>query len=83
MIGLTGLATVQADMKAERATPLPAHKSVTAKQSTASDIYIVQMKGNPLISYEGDLQGFAATKPAKGQKLNHKSSNVKKYSASP
>lgn len=62
LIGLSGLATVQADMTVGRADLLPAHKSVTAKQSNASDIYIVQMKGNPVIAYEGEIQGYQATK---------------------
>jgi len=78
-IGLTGLATVQADMKAGRADLLPAHKSVTANQAIASDIYIVQMKGSPVIAYEGDIKGYKATKPGKGKKLNSNSAHVRKY----
>jgi len=81
LIGLTGLATVQADKKAGRADRLPVLKSTVANHSKASDIYIVQMKGNPVVAYEGDIKGYQATKPGKGKKLNSNSAHVKKYAA--
>ena len=48
---------------------------------TANDIYIVQMKGDPVLAYEGDIQGYKATKPGKGEKINQNSAHVKKYAA--
>lgn len=81
VIGMTGLATVHADVKIGRADLLPSQKSATAKHSSASDIYIVQMKGIPVIAYEGDIKGYKATKPGKGKKLNANSAHVKKYAA--
>ncbi len=51
----------------------------TAKQE--SDIYIVQMKGDPIVAYEGNISGYKATRPGKGKKVNPKSANVKKYAA--
>ena len=77
IIGLTGLATAQADVKIEHANVLPAQKA--AKQSAPSDIYIVQMKESPVIAYEGEIKGYLATKPGKGKKLNPNSAHVKKY----
>jgi len=54
----------------------------TAKTAApAKDIYIVQMAGDPVIAYEGDIQGFEATKPGKGKKINPNSAHVKKYAA--
>ncbi len=51
----------------------------TAKQAT--NIYIVQMKGDPVVAYEGDIRGYKATKPGKGKKVNPNSAHVKKYAA--
>jgi len=45
----------------------------------ANDIYIVQLKGDPVLAYEGDIQGYKATKPGKGEKINQNSAHVKKY----
>jgi len=41
--------------------------------------YIVQLKGDPVVAYEGGIKGLAATKPGKGNKINPNSKNVKKY----
>ncbi|HET9506766.1 MAG TPA: S8 family peptidase [Gaiellaceae bacterium] len=43
--------------------------------------YIVQMLQAPVVAYEGDVAGLAATKPAKGQKIDPNSAAVKKYAA--
>ena len=54
---------------------------VSTKALSPTNIYIVQLQGNPIIAYEGDIQGYAATKPGKGKKVNRNSKNVKKYAA--
>jgi subtilisin family serine protease len=41
--------------------------------------YIVQLAGDPAASYEGDVAGFAATKPAKGAKIDADSAAVQRY----
>jgi len=41
--------------------------------------YIVLMDSQPVISYEGDIAGYAATKPGNGGKINPKSAHVRKY----
>ena len=81
LIGLTGLATAQADIKINRMDAASIKSPTAADQSTTSSIYIVQLKGKPIIAYEGDIKGYAATKPAKGKKLNPNSANVKKYAS--
>jgi subtilisin family serine protease len=43
--------------------------------------YIVQMLQAPVVAYEGGEAGLAATKPAKGQKLDPSSAAVKTYAA--
>jgi subtilisin family serine protease len=81
VIGLTGLATVQADMKISRMDRNSMIPAATAQKADASGIYIVQLKDTPVIAYTGDVAGYAATKPGKGQKINRNSKNVKKYAA--
>lgn len=41
--------------------------------------YIVIMADDPLVSYQGDLTDYPATKPGKGGKINPKSAHVRKY----
>ena len=78
LIGLTGLGSVQAEITINRVDAISMDKSAIAAKS---NIYIVQMKGNPVVSYEGDVAGYKATKPGKGKKINPNSAHVKKYAA--
>ena len=50
-----------------------------AKSETAT--YIVLMKDDPVVAYEGGAAGLAATKPGKGEKINPNSAHVRKYVA--
>ena len=61
-----------------------AHIAVKAAQvavsaDTSTKLYIVQVAGAPIASYTGDLKGFAATKPAKGHKVNTRSAAATAY----
>ena len=49
----------------------------TAAGST--QLYIVQMKLDPVAAYEGGVAGIPATKPAKGKKIDRKSEAVQRY----
>mgnify|MGYP001822612066 CR=1 FL=1 len=42
-------------------------------------VYVAIMAADPVIAYEGDVKGYAATKPGKGKKINPNSARVKKY----
>ena len=53
--------------------PAPINKSTRT--------YIVQLSGEPILAYEGDIKGYKATKPGKGKKVNPNSAHVKKYAA--
>jgi len=44
-------------------------------------VYIVQMSGAPVVAYEGDVSGLAATKPSRGKYINPHNSKVKQYVA--
>lgn len=50
-----------------------------APTQVAKHTYIVQMLGTPAVAYTGGLPGLAATKPAKGQKIDPNAPNVRKY----
>ncbi|HUF14388.1 MAG TPA: S8 family peptidase [Acidimicrobiia bacterium] len=41
--------------------------------------YVVIMDDDPVVAYEGDVPGLAATKPARGRKVNPNSAAVKNY----
>jgi subtilisin family serine protease len=45
----------------------------------ATQGYIVQMLAEPVVAYDGGVSGLAATKPAKGEKIDPQSSKVQKY----
>ena len=49
--------------------------------STATGLYIVQMVGDPLASYQGNVKGYAATKPTAGHKLAAHSTTSKAYAS--
>ncbi|KAJ7543850.1 hypothetical protein O6H91_09G055500 [Diphasiastrum complanatum] len=44
-------------------------------------VYIVLLKGDPVVQYNGSIQGFAATSDSNGRKLNASSKAVKSYVA--
>ncbi len=60
--------------------PDDAVASIVAGKDGISN-YIVLMKDNPVVAYEGDISGFAATKPAAGEKINPNSANVVRYAS--
>ena len=53
--------------------------SLTTTVETKKKTYIVQLADKPLIAYEGNIQGLAATKPARNKKLDLSSSANKSY----
>jgi subtilisin family serine protease len=49
--------------------------------ATGTDVYIVQVAGAPIASYVGDEPGYAATKPAAGEKVDTASAAAAAYRA--
>jgi subtilisin family serine protease len=45
----------------------------------AVNSYIVVMANDPVIAYEGDVPGYQATRPGRGQKINPNSAHVRRY----
>ena len=58
---------------------LPAAAVAKSSATSAVATYIVQMAASPVVAYGGGVAGYAATKPAKGKKINPAAANVVKY----
>jgi subtilisin family serine protease len=50
-----------------------------AETGPTNGVYIVQMKAAPAVSYTGDIAGYTATKPSRGQKIDPLAANTLSY----
>ena len=50
-----------------------------ASNAPKNGVYIVQMKAAPAAAYTGDIAGYSATKPGKGQKIDPLAANTLSY----
>ena len=76
-IGSAGtLVSVAAGMALFAAKPSAPDAASAAPQN---GVYIVQMKASPAVSYTGDISGYNATKPGKGQKIDPLAANTLSY----
>src|SRR5262245_24405862 len=50
-----------------------------ASSAPKNGIYIVQMKASPVVAYIGDISGYNATKPSKGQRIDPLAANTLSY----
>src|SRR5262249_7314099 len=50
-----------------------------ASAAPINGVYIVQMKASPVVAYTGDISGYNATKPGKGQKIDPLAANTLSY----
>lgn len=75
--GLCGLLLASAGMSTLLAPPVLAASA--AKPTAANKAYIVQLAEQPVTAYTGGIQGYAATKPRKGQKINPNDPQVSRY----
>ncbi|MBC7877972.1 MAG: S8 family peptidase [Anaerolineales bacterium] len=60
-------------------TPALAQDSGQFTSQAGAKSYIVVLANDPIIAYEGDVAGYAATEPDKGKKVNPNSAHVRKY----
>lgn len=58
---------------------VPDDVSREIKQVKQSGVYLVRLEQAPVVAYEGGIRGLAATKPAKGEKVNPNSAKVRRY----
>src|SRR5262245_28921895 len=61
------------------APPDQAGRNAAAKSAVSNKLYIVRMAESPVTAYTGGIKGYAATRPAKGQKIDPNSSKVVNY----
>ena len=59
----------------------PPAKKATAAKTVTNKIYIVRLEESPITAYKGGIKGYAATKPAKGNKVDPNSAGVVNYKA--
>ena len=57
----------------------PSYELAGQVEESPNGVYIVQMIDMPVVAYEGDIKGYKATKPAKGEKINPNHPAVVKY----
>lgn len=69
----TGGITTQASL------PQGVDAGASTKRSASNRLYIVQMADEPVVAYEGNISGYAATKPAAGRKLDPDATDVARY----
>ncbi|WP_395687746.1 S8 family peptidase [Caenimonas koreensis] len=69
-------ATPAAAAQRTEATPQAAPQVAAATKT-----YLVQLADKPVLGYEGGVSGLAATKPARGKKIDPESANVTNYMA--
>ena len=81
LASLAGSATA-ADIQVQQMSPdaaLQRDKAAISKPARNEDIYIVQLKDDPVIAYGGGVPGFDATRPVTGAKLDSNSDHVRRY----
>ena len=74
------LAAVPAAAAAKSVTTL-AGSPKKAVEKAPDNVYLVRLAENPAVAYRGGIQGYAATAPARGAKLDSTSAKVKRYVA--
>jgi len=52
---------------------------VSVTKPSQNSVYIVRLKENPIVAYDGGIKGLKATKPSKNKKLNPNARNVVAY----
>ena len=57
------------------------NKATRQVEKSPNGVYIAVMDLDPAVAYAGSIEGYEATKPGKGQKINPKSAHVKKYAS--
>ena len=57
----------------------PARPPAADAAPVDNGVYIVQMMASPAASYTGDVAGYAATKPKKGEKIDPIAANTVRY----
>lgn len=79
VLGAAALACAMLVAVPSQAAPGSGKSAAAAQRS--NNLYIVQMTGQPVVAYTGGVAGLAATRPARGQKIDPQSPQVVSYLA--
>ena len=79
-IALSATAALSVPIATSVAAPPEAAGSSSAK-AAFNDLYLVRLAESPVTAYKGGIKGYAATKPAKGKKIDPDSAKVINYMA--
>ena len=78
VLGFAGVASganaAEFQIQAVEGVAIPA-----AHAKSKSPVYIVMMRDDPAVAYDGGIGKLKATKPSSGKKINPNSAHVKKY----
>jgi hypothetical protein len=74
---LSAVAALSVPITAVDAAPSAESKAEAKKYS--NNLYIVRMADAPVVTYDGSVKGYAATKPRKGDKIDPYSPQVSNY----
>jgi hypothetical protein len=61
------------------AEPMNGKSRSAGKAAQSNSIYIVRMADAPVVAYDGKINGYAKTRPAKGSKVSVDDPNVSRY----
>ncbi len=84
-LGLSTLVCASTVLAAQSlAATIPSAQTLAVTDSATPNvkekgIYLVRLKGDPVVAYSGDIKGLKATKPAKNKKIDPNSPAVTKY----
>lgn len=78
-IGLGLVISLSISSALARVAPSDGKADVSGKVRVTNRAYIVQLADQPVVAYTGGIKGYAATKPAKGQKINPNDPKVYSY----
>jgi subtilisin family serine protease len=80
--GAVLMSSVPVEAKSAEVTSVPVDSDRRRGASSATNkVYIVQLAEPPVTAYAGGIRGLAATRPARGQKINPNSPAVSNYLA--
>lgn len=78
---VVAVAVLAAACAAQAQTTARTSVGAVAQAGSATKVYIVQLAGAPVATYNGSIRGLAATRPAIGSRLNSRTPAVRAYLA--
>lgn len=79
VVGAATVLAVPASGQSVAELSVPEDTVTEIEATKALDIYIVMMEDEPAVAYDGDVNGYAATAPGRGQKLDPDDAKVRRY----